>query len=330
MLRVPLVLPELTVEMNYIGNVAILGYVLFGLVALTSLGFAAWIVWKRTTRVVKGAQPIFLILVLAGVLLMSSAIIPMTIDDEHYSLRACDIACNATPWLVSLGFCLTFAALFSKLWRIGRIMQASRSCRRQTVAVRDVLTPLVVLLSINLILLICWTALAPLRFVRNDHHGTDLWYRVISTYGSCVAHEHISSVPFVALLTIVNLGALVILNVQAYKTRSINTEYSESKYIVIVVASMAQAGFIGIPLLFLVGEEPQATFVVRVLLIFVTCSAILCLIFIPKILNSKDVEKQRRDYTLTRDTRTTRSGQSKVIESTQGSVIGTSSVNLSA
>ena len=177
---------------------------------------------------------------------------------------------------------------------------------------------------------ICWTALAPLRFVRNDHHGTDLWYRVISTYGSCVAHEHISSVPFVALLTIANLGALVILNVQAYKTRSINTEYSESKYIVIVVASMAQAGFIGIPLLFLVGEEPQATFVVRVLLIFVTCSAILCLIFIPKILHSKDVEKQRRDYTLTRDTRTTKSGQSKVIESTQGSVIGTSSVNLSA
>ena len=153
MLRVPLVLPELTVEMNYIGNVAILGYVLFGLVALTSLGLAAWIIWKRTTRVVKGAQPIFLILVLAGVLLMSSAIIPMTIDDEHYSLRACDIACNATPWFISFGFCLTFAALFSKLWRIGRIMQASRSCRRETVTVRDVLTPLVVLLPINLILL---------------------------------------------------------------------------------------------------------------------------------------------------------------------------------
>lgn len=295
LLRIPLILPELTVDMNYIGNIAVLGYAMFALLAFGCLGFAAWVVLTRKTRVIRAAQPIFLLLVVTGVLLMSASIIPMTIDDEHYSQHACDIACNATPWLLSLGFSLTFAALFSKLWRIDRVLEAARSFRRQTVTIGDVVIPLLVILTLNLIILICWTTLAPLKYVRTPRDGTDPWNRVISTYGSCGEHQHISSAPFIALLAVLNMCALIIANVQAYRTRMIKTEFSESKYIAIALASMAQAGIVGIPLLFLVGDQPQANFVVRVLLVVVTCSAILVLIFVPKILKRNKIEKLKRE-----------------------------------
>ena len=164
--------------------------------------------------------------------------------------------------------------------------------------IRDVVIPLLVILTLNLIILICWTTLAPLKYTRASHDGTDPWNRVISTYGSCGEHEHISSAPFIALLAVLNMCALIIANVQAYRTRMIKTEFSESKYIAIALASMAQAGIVGVPLLFLVGDQPRANFVVRVLLVFVTCSAILVLIFVPKILKRNKTEKLKREGTV--------------------------------
>jgi hypothetical protein len=63
----------------------------------------------------------FLITLLAGTLPSSLAIIPLVIDDNVLSAEMADLACMATPWLYSIGFVLTFAALFAKTYRISRI-----------------------------------------------------------------------------------------------------------------------------------------------------------------------------------------------------------------
>jgi len=49
----------------------------------------------------------------------------------------------------------------------------------------QVMWPLVVLLTLNVITLICWTAIAPLRYVRTLEAGTDPWNRSIGSYGQC-------------------------------------------------------------------------------------------------------------------------------------------------
>mmetsp|Transcript_105 Transcript_105/g.187 ORF Transcript_105/g.187 Transcript_105/m.187 type:complete len:625 (-) Transcript_105:1340-3214(-) len=56
-------LPPLTVDMNYIGNLSILAYVFFGIVAILSIGFGFWTRWNRTLRVVRASQPVFLIVI---------------------------------------------------------------------------------------------------------------------------------------------------------------------------------------------------------------------------------------------------------------------------
>ena len=115
-LRIPLQLPPLDFNYHYIGNVAIVGYVLCAMVVALSLGCIAWIWYYRKHQVVIMGQPIFLAMLPIGAILMGSAMIPLSIDDEG-SQRAADIACMCSPWLINVGFVVVFSALFSKTWR---------------------------------------------------------------------------------------------------------------------------------------------------------------------------------------------------------------------
>mmetsp|Transcript_12386 Transcript_12386/g.23129 ORF Transcript_12386/g.23129 Transcript_12386/m.23129 type:complete len:688 (+) Transcript_12386:209-2272(+) len=102
-------LPPITVDMNYIGPLRIMGYVAFALIAGLSIGFSLWTLANRKVRVVRSSQPFFLVLVCAGTLLMGSMLIPLSMDDEYYDQRATNIACMSQPWLACLGFVTAFS-----------------------------------------------------------------------------------------------------------------------------------------------------------------------------------------------------------------------------
>jgi ABC-type sugar transport system substrate-binding protein len=125
-IQVPLVLPPLYVDENRLGGLAVVGYVLFGLVTLTAIGFIGWTYQSRKLQVVKASQPIFLIMVALGVLIMASSIIPLSFDDSTGHLGSTGI-CMSIPWLCFMGFSITFAALYSKTKRINEIMRSSES-----------------------------------------------------------------------------------------------------------------------------------------------------------------------------------------------------------
>ena len=238
-----------------------------------------------------------------GVILMASTIIPLTFDDENevdldedIHNIALDRACMATPWLFSIGFTTTFSALFSKTWRVNRIFHNPGGLTRVKVTAKDVMGPFVGLMSINIIVLTCWTIVAPLVYKRYDHEGTDDWNRKISSYGICVTDSDAAggTVPYIIILAVVNLGVLFLANVQAYQARSIQTEFSESKYISIIMASLLQACIMGLPIMILVKDLPQVYYVVLVCLITIICVAVLTLMFVPKIMVLLSKEPKHR------------------------------------
>lgn len=275
--RIPINLPPLVVNQNLIGNLRFVAYVLFGILASTALGFAAWMYQNRKVRVVKVAQPMFLIMVAAGVFLMGSTMIPLSFDDSG-PVNA-TAACMATPWLSFTGFTTTFSALFAKTWRVNRIFRSNQPFHRIEVSSRQVLLPFAFLLSVNWIILALWTAIDPLTYVRMNNPGTDAWGRVLSTYGVCKSND---AVPFVVPLAIINFGIMVVANWQAYEARLIEFEFSESKHIALAMGSLLQATLLGVPLLFVVRDNPPAYFLVLVFLLFFVGMAILLVIFIPK------------------------------------------------
>ena len=98
----------------------------------------AWIAMNLKNRVVNHSQPIFLVLVLIGVSLNTSTIIPFLMDER--SVEGCtpnkdnvvvdfqekcqeplDTACRSLPFTYMYGFAITFSALLVKLWRVEKI-----------------------------------------------------------------------------------------------------------------------------------------------------------------------------------------------------------------
>lgn len=125
-------------EKNQLGLIRAVGVTLFAIVALTSVSFAIFVYYYRKQQVVKALQPIFLVTISFGVLVLGSTMIPLSIDDEIASQRGCDMKCKSMPWLLFMGFSISNSALLAKLWRINRVFGASNSFRRVQVTAKDV------------------------------------------------------------------------------------------------------------------------------------------------------------------------------------------------
>lgn len=143
----PADLPPAVIDDNTISP-AIRGISLtmYGIILLMVAGFASWTIANIDKRVVTASQPFFLFTLLTGVVILASSIIPVNIDHSVASLDGCVIACNSSIWLVSVGFCVTFSALFTKNYRINRILKQAQKLRRVKLSVRDTLVPMVTLL----------------------------------------------------------------------------------------------------------------------------------------------------------------------------------------
>jgi len=77
----------------------------------------------------------------------------------------------------------------------------------------DILSVFLILLSLNLIVLITWTVVAPLEWTRVNQSATDMFNRNTDTYGVCTSED---AVAFVVVLIVMNLGFLVLANWAAY------------------------------------------------------------------------------------------------------------------
>lgn len=283
--RVPIELPYLKVDENHLKSLKYVGFAAFGIVATLSFTFIGWAIVKRSAPIVKMAQPIFLIMVALGVFVWSSASIPLSFDDQdrEFSDAESIAVCMAPPWLFFIGFTITFSALFAKIRRVNKLFHSTETFQRVIVSHREVLTPFVILVTCNIAVLASWTVFHPMKYVRQNHSGTDGWNRVISTYGIC---ESEGSWPYGIGLAVLNLGLVLLANWQAYEARRLEQEIAESKYIGLIMGSMVQAVLLGGPLLALVDDNPQAYYMVTILLNFLISLVTLLLIFIPKIVQS--------------------------------------------
>jgi hypothetical protein len=209
-------------------------------------------------------------------------------------------------------------------WRVNQIFHNPSRFTRMKVTAMDVIWPFAVLMTANVIALICWTTIDPLVFTRSYHAGTDDWNRRISSYGACTSSGTSKGGmwPYLAIIIAVNMGALILANVQSYQARSIRTEFSESKFISIIMASMLQALVISIPILVLVYSQPRAMFVILVCLISVICTAVLVLMFVPKIQYMKEWELAQERKRVSKALRLANGGIDSSLE-TPSSVAGT-------
>jgi len=289
---IPLDLPEQKINTNYISSgLRIGGYVMSAIIMSSAVALMVWTQLNSSSRTVRASQPIFLHFVGFGTILMGSSIIPLSFDEEIASEDGCDLACVAFPWLLSIGWCISISALFTKTHRVNKIFH-NPNFRRVKVTVMDVLPPMIGCLSVNIIVLLVWSILSPLEWNRETLQE-DAFGRAKETRGQCQSEN---SLVYIILLGVINFGVLIYAIYEAYVARKISTEFAESEYIARAMSIICMVGFLGIPLVYIAdSDDAQSFFFVMAAIIFIGCMALLYFIFVPKIIfHRKEQEKLKK------------------------------------
>lgn len=145
----------------------------------------------------------------------------------------------------------------------------------------DVLSPFLLLFGTNAAALVVWTIIDQPHWVRLPIDGDSPSLNLMeeSTYGLCES-EHTKI--YLGIIIGTNFVMMMISIVQAYECRKITTEYGESLWIGSSVVTIAQVWMIGLPLFWLLNKNPEAVFLTKVGIIFVSSMAPILFIFRPK------------------------------------------------
>ena len=264
----------------------------FGLINLVVCAFLCiWVHLYRRHTIIIASQATFLMATLLGAAISSCSIFFIAVTDEGGPIAGpdggntkADVACNVSVWFYSLGFVLTFAALFAKMWRIDQIFNSdSDKMRRQklkgALTDRALFTFLAQLLSIDLLLLIVWAAVDPLIYTRNIVEA-DFLGDTISSSGSCSSEY--SSV-FIGLIGAYHFLILAWGSSVAHRVKDVNKSFAEAKHITAAMLSNLQVLLVGVPVLVIISDSSEAiNQYVRGGVIFLNDLVVLMLIFGPK------------------------------------------------
>lgn len=152
--------------------------------------------------------------------------------------------------------------------------------------------PFMTLFAINLIILVSWTAIDPLEWVRTEKRSFDEFGRSVESYGACESEWQLV---FYILIVMVVVCSLLVANAANYRARHISGELHEGKWISLSTLILLEATIIGIPALLTVSDRPTEFFLMRSALVVIICAAILAPLFVPKIIQArKDGYSTRR------------------------------------
>ncbi|CAB9506192.1 Gamma-aminobutyric acid (GABA) B receptor [Seminavis robusta] len=260
----------------------ILGLVLGAIVILLSTVFFAWTVRNRNKFVVTCSQPIFLLQLCSGTIVMALAIVPLSFQGEESSPRL-NMACMSVPWLFFLGFATAIAAILSKTWRLEQIMNGATTFRRVTVEPLDVAKPFAILIIWNATMLTAWTILAPIEYERISVNNYDMFGRNIESYGACRSTHQELSWLFSALIMAADVLIVLFTCHKCYKVRHKSTYYVDTSSLGWSAASLLETAIVFGPFLIAARDNPSADFMATSSVIVITCLSFLLPIFLPKV-----------------------------------------------
>lgn len=193
------------------------------------------------------------------------------------------VTVQVLPYVSFFSFKNVLLDLCSKIVRVNQLVVASREFRRGAITAYDFLVPFFIIFTLNVGLLLVFTLVDPLMWQRVSKSDGS------SSYGTCWHNLNTIQVSLLILLTVVNLFALILVNIQAYKSTRmrISDEFSGGRYMGFAVASMLQVFMIGLPVMFLVASDPKAFFFVQSSLVFAIAMPLQIFVFVPKILHTR-------------------------------------------
>lgn len=163
-------------------------------------------------------------------------------------------------------------------------MNSGMAMRRIQVEAKDVIWPFVILMTINVAMLLGWSIVSPLQYVRVPASNVDTFGRTLESHGQCKSSDN-TYLFFLIPILLFDFAGLATATYQSYIARNLPTALSESSYLALAMASLLESFLLGGPIYFMVMNKPTASLLVGSSLLCVITMTILLPIFIPKYLN---------------------------------------------
>lgn len=259
-------------------GIQIAGLFLASLSMFIALATGLWVGINRNTRLIKASQPEFLYLLCFGAALVSASLFLISFDEGNgYTMAQLSNHCTAFPWLFCTGYLIMYASLFSKLWRLSKLLQM----RRRAVGIKQVVLPFALIMTSCFIILIAWTALDPLQYERVEISDEPL-----ETYAECqsLGDRQGAEIPYIVMIgalfaVIIGMTAAI-----AWKLKDVQSDLSESRWIFFGIFTHIQTWMVGIPVVVITDSVSRdASYIMYAALIFVFSVSMVTLVIWPKI-----------------------------------------------
>jgi hypothetical protein len=275
-------LPPVSIDKNYIGNTTrSLGYVFMGITLCSVAVSLVWLILNRRARVVTSAQPTFLLMISLGVAIMSLTILPLSWDELSVDAVArLNASCMLTPWLYFIGVSLITGALLAKVMALNEAYINSE-LESINVSAWMILRSCLSLVLLNSLVLLPWTLVSPMEWIREETSARDLFNRSTNSFGYC---ESSNDVPFIVALSVLNAGAVILASLGSFRSRYIETEFGDSRYVGICLAVILHVWCLCVPIALVVDDNSEGIFWIATATVFVAAQAVLLLVYAPKML----------------------------------------------
>lgn len=259
--------------------------VTLGAFTLVTVGLMFLFIFKsKKKNVIKAAQPMFLNIMLVGIILSTASvfILPRENAPDSDGEEGTSFNCNIPFFLISLGVTISYAGLIFKLQRVVKVANTTPELRDNKVyTMWDSMKSVIIIVIMNIALIIAAYIHNPLvleqRIIEEDEFGQPL-----ETFDICVPDSNGKGEVYGVLLLFHSLFYFYGFRLIC-KTRGLSTDFQEGKWIAISVISQFQLYLLGIPVVVAVGqEEPGIRYLVVSLIVIFSNLILMSLIFIPK------------------------------------------------
>ena len=197
-----------------------LGFTMFTIALTLCILSFIWVFVNRNHRVLRASQPVFLLVVCFGAFTTNLAVVMVSFDESHgLSETTLGKMCTSLPWLGTLGHILIYGGLFTKLWRVNKVLSFSRA----RIDMKRIVGPVWAMFAAAVVLLSVWTAVSPFKWVREEVN-----LDTGESFGRCQGEN---SVQWFSPLLLIMALPTVLTFVMSWKTKDVDESFSEAWWI---------------------------------------------------------------------------------------------------
>ena len=250
--------------------------VLAGCVIALLLGSCvALIAWRKTATVRFAAWPLLLTAHLGAVLVVVAIFL--------MSPPPSKALCNAIVWLLSLGFTMLVGSLLAKTYRIVRMFRSS-NIEVPIITNTTLFAYLAAAMAIDLLLLICLTAIDPV-VAQHYTKGMQAYH-----YGLICNSTSAGSTAILIILVVYKVLLLIASSVLTFLSRTTAEVFNEFRHLSLAIWDLFFIFVVLVPLYVLI-DDPLGAYLIACLAILLGISAAIIFLMLPKywsILSGRD------------------------------------------